>query len=259
MYTIKQLADMSGVSVRTLHYYDEIGLLNPKDYQENGYREYGDEEALKLQQILFFRELGFSLDKIREIMEKPDFDLKNALLTHRALLEEKVERMYMLIETVDKTIKKLEGENEMTNGDLYKGFDEKKQKEYEKEIEDKYGQTEEGARMIRQSKERVAKMGKEGMANVQQELAEIHEEIASNMDKGYDSQEVQAAIARHRAWLNNFYDCSDEVHLGLGKMYVSDPRFAKSAFSAGNIRADRHTLPYFEFCDVFPHLDHVAR
>jgi hypothetical protein len=66
------------------------------------------------------------------------------------------------------------------------------------------------------------------MANVQQELAEIHEEIASNMDKGYDSQEVQAAIARHRAWLNNFYDCSDEVHLGLGKMYVSDPRFAEN-------------------------------
>lgn len=228
MYTIKQLADMSGVSVRTLHYYDEIGLLKPSVTRENGYREYGDEEALKLQQILFFRELGFSLDKIREIMEKPDFDLKNALLTHRALLEEKVERMYLLIETVDKTIKKLEGENEMTNDDLYKGFDEKKQKEYEKEIEDKYGQTEEGARVIAQSKERVSKLGKDGMQKVQDELKKIHEEIAANMDKGFDSPEVQAAIARHRAWLENFYDCTDEIHLGLGKMYTEHPDFREN-------------------------------
>jgi DNA-binding transcriptional MerR regulator len=228
MYTIKQLADMSGVSVRTLHYYDEIGLLNPKDYGENGYREYGDAEALRLQQILFFRELGFSLDKIKEIMEKPNFDLAGALLTHRALLEEKIERMYTLIETVDKTINKLKGDEEMSNDDLYKGFDEKKQKEYEKEIEDKYGKSPEGAKMIAQSKERVAKMGKEGMQKVQEELKSIHEEIAANMDKGYDSPEVQAAIARHRAWLNNFYDCNDQVHLGLGKMYMEHPDFREN-------------------------------
>jgi DNA-binding transcriptional MerR regulator len=228
MYTIKQLADMSGVSVRTLHYYDEIGLLNPPVTRENGYREYGDEEALKLQQILFFRELGFSLDKIREIMEKPDFDLKNALLTHRALLEEKVERMYMLIETVDKTIKRLEGENEMTNDDLYKGFDEKKQKEYEKEIEDKYGQNEEGARMIAQSKERVKNFSKEDWQKVQDELKSIHEEITANYDKGPQSHEVQTQIARHRAWLDQFYTCDDKHHIGLGELYRTHPDFIEN-------------------------------
>jgi multidrug efflux pump subunit AcrB len=116
----------------------------------------------------------------------------------------------------------------MTNDDLYKGFDEKKQKEYEKEIEEKYARTEEGARMIVQSKERVARLGKEGMKKVMDELKAIHEEIAANMDKGYDSPEVQAAIDRHRAYLENFYDVSDQMHINLGKMYVSDPRFVEN-------------------------------
>ena len=85
MYTVKQLARISGVSVRTLHYYDQIGLLTPGSYAENGYREYGEPEALRLQQILFFRELGLPLARIKEILDNPDFDLLGALIVHKNL------------------------------------------------------------------------------------------------------------------------------------------------------------------------------
>jgi len=219
-YTVKQLADMSGVSVRTLHYYDEINLLNPRDYQENGYREYGDDEALRLQQILFFRELGFGLEKIGQVMNDPDFDLADALLTHRALLEDKIERIYELIDTVDKTISKIEGDTTMTNDDLYRGFDEKKQKEYEAEVAAKYGQ-----KVVDESKARVKDFTSADWDRVQGELASIHAEIADHWDQGPESPEVQAAIARHRAWLQTFGECNDERHRGLGEMYVADERF----------------------------------
>jgi len=222
-YTVKKLADMSGVSVRTLHYYDQINLLNPQDYQENGYREYGHDEALRLQQILFFRELGFGLESIKEIMDGPDFDLAAALLTHRDLLEAKIERIYELITTVDKTINKLNGDTTMKDDELYRGFDEKKQKEYEQEIAAKYGQ-----KVVDQSNARVKDFTKADWDRVQDELKSIHDEISANWDKGPESPEVQVAIARHREWLTIFSTCDDERHLGLGEMYVADERFREN-------------------------------
>jgi len=105
MYTVKQLADLAGVSRRTLHYYDQIGLLVPSSRRDNGYRLYGDGALLKLQQILFFRELGFGLEEINKILSKPDFDAIEALESHKGLLAKKAERLNELLETVDKTIK----------------------------------------------------------------------------------------------------------------------------------------------------------
>ncbi len=113
VYTVKKLASLAGVSVRTLHYYDKLGLLKPRYRRENGYRYYDDDSIIRLQQIMFFRELGFSLDKIGKIISLPDFDVLEALKSQRDLLVKKSERLEALISTVDKTIKRLKGEDKM--------------------------------------------------------------------------------------------------------------------------------------------------
>jgi phosphoribosylaminoimidazole-succinocarboxamide synthase len=113
VYTANKLALLAGVSVRTLHYYDKLGLLKPRYRQENGYRYYDDDSIIRLQQIMFFRELGFSLDKIGKIISLPDFDVLEALKSQRDLLVKKSERLEELISTVDKTIKRLKGEDKM--------------------------------------------------------------------------------------------------------------------------------------------------
>ncbi len=138
-YTVKQLADLAGVSPRTLHYYDQIGLLRPEKVARNGYRCYDDPAMLRLQQILFFKELGFSLEQIREIMDQPGFDLQLALQLHKAGLQERLERLKRLIATVDKTILNLEGAYPMKKRQYFEGFSEEKQKQYEQEIRQRYG------------------------------------------------------------------------------------------------------------------------
>ena len=113
VYTVKKIASLAGVSVRTLHYYDGLGLLKPRYRQENGYRHYDEESIIRLQQIMFFRELGFSLDEIGKIISSSDFNVLEALKSQRDLLVKKSERLGELISTVDKTIKRLKGEDKM--------------------------------------------------------------------------------------------------------------------------------------------------
>ncbi len=113
VYTVKKLASLAGVSVRTLHYYDKLGLLKPRYRQQNGYRYYDDDSVIRLQQIMFFRELGFSLDNVGKIVSLPEFDVLEALKSQRDLLVKKAERLEELISTVDKTIKRLKGEDKM--------------------------------------------------------------------------------------------------------------------------------------------------
>src|SRR5689334_2313491 len=108
-YTVKKLAAMSGVSVRTLHWYDEVGLLKPAYHGANGYRYYEEAQLLKLQQILFYRELGFELKQIKRILSRSDFDKVNALESHRKVLRKNLSRTRKLIETIDKTIGHLKG------------------------------------------------------------------------------------------------------------------------------------------------------
>lgn len=131
-YTVQKLAALSGVSVRTLHHYDEIGLLKPAYYGENGYRYYEEEQMLLLQQILFFRKLGFELKKIRELLKKGDFDKLAALLSHRKLLIKQLGDTRALIETIDNTIKHLQGKKKMKAEQFFEGLNSPKQKEYEK-------------------------------------------------------------------------------------------------------------------------------
>jgi DNA-binding transcriptional MerR regulator len=122
VYTVKQLADLSGVSVRTLHFYDEVGLLKPASHAANGYRYYGDEQLLMLQQILFYRELGFELKQIKQILGRADFEKLAALVSHRDALAEKLQRTASLLATIDKTIQHLKGETTMETSEIFGGF-----------------------------------------------------------------------------------------------------------------------------------------
>ena len=139
MYTVKQLSDLAQVSVRTLHYYDEIGLLRPSQVGTNGYRYYDNNALLRLQQILFYREIGMELMQIKDVLDSPDFDLVTALKSHRAALLEQSERLLNLVSTVDNTIKHLQGEGEMSKRQLFQAFSDEKQKDYEREIRLQYG------------------------------------------------------------------------------------------------------------------------
>ncbi len=222
VYTVKKLADLAGVSVRTLHYYDQIGLLRPESHSRSGYRQYGEGAAVKLQQIMFFRELGFGLDDIGRMLGQPGFDVLEALESHRTLLKKKTERYNVLIETVDRTIKKLKGEAEMEIKEYYQGFSDEEINKYREEVRERWGD-----KTLRDSDARVLAMGKEKFAAVGAEGGVIFKAITENMAKGFDSPEVQVLIARWKGWLENFHHYSDEALLGLGRMYSEHPDFAK--------------------------------
>ncbi len=222
VYTVKKLAQLAGVSVRTLHYYDQVGLLKPQSYSGSGYRLYGEDAVVRLQQILFFRELDFSLEEISRIISRPDFDVLEALQEHRVLLSKKAERLSELLATVDKTIKKLKGETEMDIKEYYQGFSDEKIEEYRKEVRERWGED-----TLKSSEAKVKKMGKEKFAALQAEGGRIFQEICDNRSKGASSKEVQALVAQWRQWLENFHHYSDEAVRGLGQMYSQDPRFAE--------------------------------
>lgn len=219
-YTVKQLAMYAGVSVRTLHHYDAIGLLHPSR-QPNGYRRYGQQEVLRLQQILFFRELGFSLDEIKGILSRPDFDVLGTLQEHRALLQKRSDRLRTLLETVDKTIANLRGERDMQIREYYEGFSDEQVEAYRREARERYGE-----KTVEESERRVLDLGKEKFAEVQAEGVSVCRALVEAMPKGVESPEVQALVERWRDWLENFSHYTDEMLLGLAKMYREDQRFA---------------------------------
>jgi DNA-binding transcriptional MerR regulator len=223
-YTIAKLASAAGVSVRTLHYYDEIGLLVPAGHDgDNGYRYYGEAELLRLQQIMFFRELEFPLAKIKEIMGSPSFSNLDALVEHRQVLLSQKNRLNKLIKTIDLTINSLKKGQSMTANDLYEGFDKAQMEEYQQEAQERWGDTD----AYKQSVARVAKMGKVGLAKVVAEGKEIEVELAKYISEPVESKNVQEIVARHRKHISNFYDVSDEMYRGLAEMYIADPRFTK--------------------------------
>ena len=138
MYTVKELSSLAGVSVRTLHYYDQIGLLSPARIAQNGYRQYDDAALLRLQQILFYRELDFKLKDIKELLDAPDFEQVSALESHWDALWSRLARTERLIRTVEDTISHLKGEKEMSKKALFQAFSEEQQEKYAKQAEEKY-------------------------------------------------------------------------------------------------------------------------
>ena len=221
-YTVQQLAKLAGVSVRTLHYYDEIGLLAPSLRTAAGYRMYGERELLRLQQLLFFRELDVPLHEIGKILDDPAFDPVEALGAHRARLEQRLGRLHRLLATIDHTIARYRGEHEMVNDrDLYEGFSDEQIARYEREVRESYD-----PKLVAESRQRLKKLTKADWQVVKQQGENATRAIADLMHLAPAAVEVQQAVARHHAWINdNFYECSAETYEGLGRMYADSPDF----------------------------------
>jgi DNA-binding transcriptional MerR regulator len=226
-YTVKQLARLSGVSVRTLHHYDEIGLLKPAFTGENRYRYYGREELLRLQDILFHRELGVPLADIARLLEAEGRDRLAILAEHRALLAERVTRSRQLLRTIDRTIAELTGEGTMDDKDIYKGFAPEKQAEYEDWLVDRYG----GAmrERIEESKAKLVSLGKDGMAARMAEGEAAGKALAGAFKGGAspDDPANDALLARHHAWIAAMWNkaCPPQAYAGLADLYLEHPDF----------------------------------
>jgi MerR family transcriptional regulator, multidrug-efflux activator len=228
MYKVKEVAEMTGVSVRTLHHYDRIGLLKPEKVSSAGYRLYSDENLERLQQILVFKEMDFSLQEIKDIVDRPKFNRKENLKKHKELLLAKKKRLEEIILTVETTIDSLEGGYQMENKDMFKGFDMKEieahQKKYREEAKERYGKE-----TVEKVEKRTAGYSSEDWGDIQNKTNEIYKRIIAGMEHGPEDPGVQRAVADWRQFItDHYYDCTLDIFRGLGDLYVDDPRFTKN-------------------------------
>lgn len=220
-YTIKQLAQAAQVSVRTLHHYDAIGLLKPASLKKNGYRQYEEPQLLRLQHILFYKELGFSLDEIKAILDAPGFNTRQALLEQKKALHLKKIRLGKLIKTIDNTIHNMDTKKDTQPDALYDAFSDADYQQYAAEVKAKYGNSD----AYKQSQARMKQMTNADMQRIKAEGGAIVQALADVMDKQVDHTDVQKLIGDYHTHMNQFYDCS-KAHFGkLGEMYIADPRF----------------------------------
>lgn len=223
-YTVSEVAEVAGVSVRALHHYDEIGLLHPSGRSEAGYRLYSDRDLERLQQVLFFRELGFPLEEIARILSDPSFDRREALRMQRELLSKKKARMDAMIGAVDAALEAMERGRTMTKEEMLKVFDGFDPTQYEDEVRERWGETD----AYKESARRTKGYTKKDWEAIKREGEAIGLKLAALMDAGKrpDTPEAMAAVEEHRLHVSKwFYPCSKEMHRGLGEMYVTDPRF----------------------------------
>jgi DNA-binding transcriptional MerR regulator len=225
-YTIGKVADMAHVSVRTLQYYDAIDLLNPSYETASGYRLYDESDLELLQQVLFFRSLGFPLAQIKAIVKSPAFDRREALEAHHIALLERCRTVEALLAAVDHTIEAMDKGETMDKNEMFDAFDERALEEhrtkYAEEAKQRWGTT--GA--YAESQRRTSKYTKEDWKRIQNEGAQIDADMAALMDQKVTDPEVQDVVRRKHEHLNhNFYTCSVEMLAGLSKMWVSDARF----------------------------------
>jgi len=225
-YTVNKLATLSGVSIRTLRFYDEIDLLKPAFIGDNGYRYYQEQQLLLLQQILFFRELGFELKQIQRILGQSDFDKIEALRSHKKVLRKRIGRMETLMTTIDKTINHLQGQP-MKDKEMYRGFDPEKQKEYEKYLLDHYGEA--ARKGLAESKENTKNWTKADHDRAFKQAQDITIELIAAIEKKLtpDSPTVQKLIAKHYVWMKQFWTPNKEAYIGLGQLYLTNPEFRK--------------------------------
>ena len=211
---------MAGVTPRTLHHYDDIGLLKPSHVGDNGYRYYGEEALLKLQQILFYRELEFPLEDIKHIMGRRDFDVLSALETHKESLSRQMERTKRLLVTVDNTIQHLKGEKNMSQSDLFEGFSEEQQEKYAQEAEKMYD-----PETVRESNRKWKAYSAGKKEAILAEGKQIYQDMIAAMPKGATSAEVQKIVERWRKHMDYFWTPNLEQLLALASGYNDDPKF----------------------------------
>ena len=220
MLTVKQLSKMAGITPRTLHYYDEIGLLKPTRVGGNGYRYYGEEALYRLQQILLYRELDLPLEEIRQIMAQPGFDVRGALVSHEEALRKRIQHLERLVSTVEQTINHLEGKIEISQTQLFDVFNEDQQAEYEKEAMQIYD-----PEVVKASVKKWKSYTPAEKQRIGEEGNAIYQDMLVAMPKGPASPEAQACVERWRRHMEYFWTPNDEQLLGLVDGYNNDPRF----------------------------------
>lgn len=248
-HTVRKLSRLAGVSVRTLHHYDAIGLLRPGRRSASGYRLYGAAELLRLQQILFYRELDLPLPEIGRILDDPEFDPAAALRGHRRALEAKLGRLQRLLRTLDDTLAQHEGGRMLTDAELYRGFPPERVEAIRKEARERYG-----GKKVDESERRARSMGKEAWDRVQAESAAINRDLAALMGAGADpgSAEARAVVARHHAWIRNFWTPDAESYRGLGRHYIEHPEFRAYYEKAAPGMAEYLCRAIGKYCEDFP-------
>ncbi len=225
-YTIQELAQLSGVSTRTLRYYDEIGLLKPARTNEAGYRFYGQFEVDMLQQILFYRALDMKLATIQDIIQAPDFRPSEALKTHHAALLKRKVQLEKILQTVEKTIQSIEEERPMTNEEKFNGFKEKliedNEKQYGHEVRTKYGDEKVDA-----SNAKLMNLTEEQFKAMQQLEQQLLDRLKEALEMGNTKSDVAMEVAElHKRWLCfSWSQYSKEAHAGIAQMYLADERF----------------------------------
>ena len=226
---IKEFAEFTGVSVRTLHYYDEIGLLKPASVDKfTGYRFYDKKSLLRMQEILFYRELDFSLKSIDKILSSPNYDKEKALTEQKKLLLIKKERLERLISAIDRAEK---GENVMNV------FDNSEFENYKQEVKEKWGETD----AYKEHKEKTKDYGKEKWNNLSEKMNDIMAEFSVCMKNGEgpDSDNAQSLVKMLQNHITeNYYHCSNEILMGLGQMYIADERFKNNIDKNGEGTAE---------------------
>jgi len=223
-YTVGELSRLCGLTVRTLHHYDEIGLLVPQGRTRAGYRQYGTEDITRLQQILYFRELGFGLGEIARVLEDPKVDRRQMLAMQRLLLTKRIRRLEAMVEAIDSAV---EGNQEGTlikMDDMKEIFGDFDPAEYEEEAKERWGNTDAYA----ESKRRTSAYGKEDWRQIMAEAKEIGAALGALCEAGTDPESAESmdAAERHRRHISDhFYACPPDMHAGLGDMYTTDARF----------------------------------
>ncbi len=220
MYTVKKLADLAGVTARTLHHYDKIGLLKPSSVGANGYRYYEDEALYRLQQILLYREMDMPLSEIKEIMGSHDFDVEEALVSHKASLQAEISRLKRLTQTIDKTILHLRERKKMSPKSLFDGLTKEEEKRYEKEAEAIYDPD-----IVKASNKKWRNYKETEKKRILEEGKRVYHDMIAVMGEGPASPEVQAIVSRWHKHLQYFWSPSDEQLLGLADLYNSNPVF----------------------------------
>lgn len=224
MKTVHEVSKLAGVSIRTLQYYDKIGLLHPAKYTESGYRLYDDTALEKLQQILLFRELEFSLKDIKAIMDNPNFDRRKALEQQIALLTLKKEHLKNLIDLA-RDIKDI-GVNKMD----FTAFDTSKIDEYAAQAKSSWGNTPEYREFEEKSKNRTAQEEQ----TISKQMMDIFAEFGTMLKLNPSAQKVQAQVKKLQDFITeNFYNCSDEILYSLGNMYVGGGDFTENIDMTG--------------------------
>ncbi len=227
MYTIKEMSDLSGVTPRTLRYYDKIGLLIPNCLTDAGYRMYSKNEVNKLQEILFYKQLEFSLEEIKSILNN-DYDRKSILCEQKEHLVKKISHLKSVLLTLEKSIEEMEGEHKMTDEQKFEVLKQnnlkKNEEKYGKQLRDKYGNE-----TVNNFNKKYQGLSKEKFEECEKIEKELHKSIIEAFKLGDTKSDLANKMCElHKKWLMFYWPSySEEAHLGLTKMYVDDKRFTK--------------------------------